>query len=201
MKIEGVVTVEGVELHVNIEAPDDERELWVTNIHPSCLVIPRERWRVEYLGLPLEVLKECKNQGIASLDDLLSEQWKVDLKKVQKKLSVSAIAHIEQATHNFLEIALVFDMPRQYPEVNVQDVIHQNGKQDNSQKNTGTLDASIEVLELPVMLRKTLERHLKVKTIRELVALDRDQLIMTPDVDEKSIRRIEAALNARGLYL
>lgn len=201
MKIQGVLNVEGVELHVNIEAPDGQRELYVTNIHPSCLVIPRERWRVEYLGLPSEVVRGLKEQGISSLEDLLNEEWNLDLKKVQKKLTASAIAQIEQSLHNFLEIALVFDMPRQFPEVNVRDVIHQNGNGKHPQKNEGALDTSIEVLGLPVLLRKALERHHKVTTLRDLVALDKDQLIMTPGIDGKSIQRIEAALKDRDLYL
>lgn len=202
MRVRGTLTVEGIKLHVDVEAPDHQKELFVTNVHPSCLVIPRERWKIEYLGFTDRTVAELRAKGIATLDNMLDSEWSLDPREMSG-LSDAAREEVERTLEEFREIALIFDMPRQGKEAKrerVASVAPPINMKELATRND-VLDESVSVLGLPQEVMEILKKRHGVECVRDLVALDRDQLIMTPKMDEKNIRRIEEQLAKRGLYL
>ncbi len=105
MKIKGMLEVSGVNLNVNIEAPDQSREIYVTNVSPQCLIIPRERFDVGYLGLSYPVLEELGRKKIDNLAQLLPIGWELDW--VALDLTPRAKAELEDAMAKFRKMVLM----------------------------------------------------------------------------------------------
>jgi len=209
MRIRGTIIVEGIKLHVDIEAPPHERELLVTNVHPSRIVIPRERWKIEYLGLSDKVVSKLRALGFKTLDNLLDSEWSLDPIGMHR-IPADARQEVEQALEDFKEAALIFEMPREdrpgddAAEAKRQTIASENRTSSGPaahQNGSAKLDDTISVIGLPKPVEDAICQRHRVALIRELAALTEEDLIMTPHVDEKALRRIRDALKERGLYL
>lgn len=115
MQIQGTLTVEGVQLHVHIDAPDEARELYVTNIPPTALLIPRERVRIEWLGLPPDVIQRLREKGIHALGHLVDGAWRLLASHLDEEERIA----VTEALARFLEAALVFEFPSSTPTLEV----------------------------------------------------------------------------------
>ncbi len=192
MKIQGVIQVEGVELHVDIEAPDDQKELYVTNVHPDCLVIPKERWKVEFLGLPVDALIELQMRGVTTLGQLVDETWNIGA----SGLSEGTKRKVQEALTTFRQIALVFERPKQYDAPAAK--IRQPGVGPTNNKN---VELSLSEVGLLKNQEEALRSTRKVATYGDLIALGRGRLMMTNQMDERAVAKIETALRSVGLEL
>lgn len=105
MKIEGVIYVEGVDLHVDVEVADSASHVYVTNVHPSTLVIPPERLELRYLALSKTALAALEAKQIKTLADLVDQQGTLR----PLKLSTTVKAEVEQVLGALRKAALVFD--------------------------------------------------------------------------------------------
>lgn len=105
MKIEGVIYMEGVDLHVDVEVADSASHVYVTNVHPSTLVIPPERLELRYLALSKTALAALEAKEIKTLADLVDKQG--TLRPV--KLSTTVKAEVAQVLGALRKSALVFD--------------------------------------------------------------------------------------------
>lgn len=203
MRIQGMLTVEGIRLHVDIESFDNERELFVTNVHPSCLVIPRERWRVEFLGLPQHVLAELRENGILTLDRLVDEEWNLDRRKIKVSLSEETWQALSYSLETLREIALVFDMPKDPSEPRLLEAVFSPKRKEEREEaervSRVSEDEDIRVLTLSSATERTLRKYHGVNAIRDLLGLRYEQLIMTRGIDEVEIQKIKAALERLGV--
>ncbi|MBI4094134.1 hypothetical protein HY417_04170 [Candidatus Kaiserbacteria bacterium] len=199
MKIQGVLTIEGVKLHVDIDALDDDQDLYVTNVHPNCLVIPKERWRVEFLGLPPDIVEQLQKRGIGTLDKLVNGDWHARVdgfdEASQRKIAASLA--------EFLRIAFVFNyhgISSDSEEVLQADttettVLHERRTDDPA------LNTDIAVVGLLKPQEETLRNRKGMATLGDLVKLGRSRLLMTDTMDERGVQKIEVALRERGLEL
>jgi hypothetical protein len=105
MKIEGVIRVEGVDLHVDVEVADTTSHIYVTNVHPSTLVIPPERLELRWLALSESTLAELAKTHRTTLADLVDRQG--NLRSMQ--LSTEVEAEVVQVLGALRKAALVFD--------------------------------------------------------------------------------------------
>lgn len=199
MKVQGTLTLEDVKLFVRIDVPDDQREVFVTNVHPDCLVIPKERWRIEFLGLPPDTVQELKDREISTLGQLVDEKWNIGV----HGLSEETHAVVLDAVRHFLGLALVFELPTRYQlenlfskplAVEVEEAVGQGNGSDGLTQDIGTIG-----------LRKPQEDALRnnreVNTFADLLKLGRNRLVMTTQMDEKGMQKIEKALRKFGLEL
>lgn len=199
MKVQGTLTVEGVKLYVRIDARDDEQELYVTNVHPNCLVIPKERWKVDYLGLPSEVVQELKNRGILFLGQLVDGKWNLGVSGFNEEMQ----AVISDALRKFLEIALVFDLPVKYQlgQLFTPQLAAVTQKLRVPDDGKPVLEQDISTIGLNKNQVDVLKNLKKVRTIGDLMELGRNRILMTPQMDARGIQKIEEALREYGLEL
>lgn len=202
MRIEGEMTAEvegssaGVKLHVRINAPDDTTELYVTNVHPNCLTIPRERWSIEFLGLSAQALDELRSRDITNLSQLTNGRWTLGV----DGLSAETRDEVTAALQTLTDIAIVFEIP--HP-IQLATLFRTPAQEDGD----GASAADLAVLERDIAtigLLKPQEEALRKKgmrTLRDLYCLGRNKLVMTPRMDERGIRKIGEALSEAGLTL
>lgn len=199
MKVQGTLSLEGVKLHVRIDAPDDQQTLYVTNVHPNCLVIPKERWRVEFLGLPKEIVEELHRRNIVFLGQLINENWTLGAHGLNEDMR----QQIGEALRIFLDIALVFDLP---PKYKLEQLFRPSASTDDEEAiespNGGSgLDQDISVAGLLTYQEETLQKTKNVKTLGDILKMGRSRLLMTKGVDARAMDKIEVALRKYGLNL
>jgi hypothetical protein len=112
MRVEGVLTVEGVTFHVDIDTDDRDTDVYVTNVHPNCMVIPKERWRVEFLGLPPAVVTLLHERDIFDLGTLIDGRWNLAVNGLGK----DAERIVSEALAEFKKIALLFEQVERFRE-------------------------------------------------------------------------------------
>lgn len=103
MKIQGTLIVEGVNLHVHVDAPDSMRNVYVTNIPPDAMIFTRDRIRVESLPFSPRVVASLHEKGIFFLNRLLTPDWK----PVTRGLDEEEKQEILPILHRFLDAALI----------------------------------------------------------------------------------------------
>ena len=103
MKIQGLLTIEGFNLHVHIDAPDDLKDIFVTDLPPHALVITRERLRIDSLRFPSEVIESLQERGVRFLSDLVNSRWELQLQRVKEEHR----AIVEAVLKQFLDAALL----------------------------------------------------------------------------------------------
>lgn len=198
MRIKGAIEIEGIRLVVDIEAPDNEREVFVTNISPSFLVIPRARWPVEFLELDSEVIEAARTAGIQRLSDLVDEQW-------QLRLPDDLIQHhavIQEAVKRLRGIALTFEPVAPEP-------VLREGREPfpiptaeeikpERKSVTRSPDSPLNSIGVPEKLLKTLEKQRGVTTIRDLLELGRRKLVMTTGITVNDVEMLEGKLADAG---
>lgn len=195
MRIEGEVTVEGVKLHVRINAPDNTTELFVTNVHPNCLTIPRERWGIEFLGLSPQALAELRARNITNLSQLADGKWSLGV----DGFSMETCAEITESLRMLTDAAIVFEIPNPIQLA----TLFSSRQQDVTEAEEADLTALEHDIAV-VGLQKPQEEALRKRgllTLGTLYCLGRNKLVMSPRMDERGIRRIEEALSAAGFDL
>ena len=71
MRINGKIEVNGTPFVVHLEVDDNTTELYLTNLPPNYLAIPKEQMLVMHLGLGETAVKNLKKLGVENLDQLL----------------------------------------------------------------------------------------------------------------------------------
>lgn len=217
MKIEGVIHVEGMDLHVDIEVADSTSHIYVTNVHPSTLVIPPERLELHYLALSKTALAALEAKQIKTLADLVDQQG--TLRPV--KLSTTVQAEVERVLGALRKAALVFDWNKDAtkdqtvidpslissPEASKQDV--KVGKLNGAHPDNG----QVKKLKLEEMLAGkrpgTRKRLLSVQqleslqsqgitTVEDLLAFGEEKLLMTRGFDLTKIAELNQWLKSHG---
>lgn len=198
MRVKGTLTIEGVNLHLNVSAPDDQQEIYLANVHPSCMVIPKDRWKIEYLGLPPEAVQELRSRNISVLGQLVNETWTLGVDGLNDEMRVA----INEALDRFLDIALRFELP---PEKKTVQVPARPQAEVAASPNGTTNGAAPLDLELSVIgLLKGQETAVKKKgaaTLGDLLKLGRNRILMIDKMDVRGMEKIEAALRSHGLKL
>lgn len=194
MKVQGTLKLEGVKLHVRIEAPDDERTLYVTNVHPNCLVIPRNRWKIEFLGLPRETIEELHRRDIFFLGQLVNENWTLGAHGLNEEMH----RQIGEALRAFFDIALVFDLP---PQHQLERLFAPPPEAEAAEGSSNGGSGERESITVIGLLRPQEEalRKKDVTTLGDILQLGRDRLLMTRGVDVRAMEKIETALRKYGL--
>lgn len=209
MNIKGVLEMEGgPNLHIDIEAPDDQEHIFVTNIHPNCLVIPKERWWVGYLALSPGVLRELRSKAIEHLDQLVDSSWELTV----DGLSERARKEIIEALAHFQEIALVFKEPSReelgkevvsFPLEKIQAkaelaVSPPIGEEVKLKPRHVSPDTSLEALMMPLHITTILKVRYEVVTISDVLRLGKRRLVMTPGLSAEDIRKLEIIFERAG---
>lgn len=217
MKIEGVIHVEGADLLVDVEVADTASHIYVTNVHPSTLVIPPERLELRYLALSMSALAALEAKQIRTLADLVDQQG--TLRPV--KLSTAVKAEVEQVLGALRKAALVFDWNMDAtkvqpapdpllissPEASKQDV--------KAEESNGALTVSGQVkkLKLEEMLDEkrtgTRKRFFSVQqleslqsqgvaTVEDLLVFGEEKFLMTRGFDLTKIAKLKEWLKSHG---
>jgi len=196
MKVQGTLSLEGVKLHVRIEAPDDQTTLYVTNVHPNCLVIPKERWRVEFLGLPPEVVEALHSRNITFLGQLVDAKWRIGAHGLNEEMN----RQIGEALRTFLDIALVFDLPPKHQLAMLFSPPKEEDDEEVAVAGTdgAALNNSLACIGLSAKHVEILQRQRGATTLGDLLRLGRNKLLMTSGMDTRAMERIEAALRQCG---
>lgn len=194
MKIEGVIEAEGVKLHIDVDVPDDQEEVYITNVHPNCFVVPKERWRIEFLGLPPEVSKKLQDRGILFLGQLNHENGEGAI-----GLDENETRAVSDALKKLGEMAIIFEGVDGYEERTMRAVKRLTSAP--PPKPIVGLETDIAVVKLKKEQEEFLFKSRGVKTLADLVGLGRSRILMTAKMDESGIEKIEAALRKAGAVL
>lgn len=209
MKIQGEVEIEGIKLQVNIEAPDDAQNLYVTNVSPTCVVVPRERWQIEWLGLSEKTVRELTKRGLTTIAHLIDDQWQLKIGILPETIS----EEIKEALERLRSIAIVFKGPVISEEETAPSSVAARRKNlataaKDLRELVGEIEAigagqdkSLTQLGLPNKVIRMLTKRYSVGTAKELAQLGEPRIIMTPGLTAQDISLIKAKLAEIGLYL
>lgn len=198
MKIRGTLSIEGIDLHVDIEAPDDAQELYVTNVNPNCLVVPKERWRVEFMGLPPEIVAQLHDRQIYVLGELVDASWELkadNLENDTRQVITTAISDLRK-------LALLFE-----GDAGESRLGHRLQRDSEISVTVGNvrserlLNQDISSIGLQKRQEDALRTDRSVTTVRDLVSLGEAKIIMTKHMDQKGLERIESVLGRVGIKL
>jgi len=207
MKIRGVVDIEGIALNVIIDAPDDTKELYVTNISARCLVMPKERWPLRCLGLSQEVFRELTDKGFATLDHVVDAHWKI---KDDLAVRPNTKKELEKQVVYFLDRALIFP-DLSVPEENKDKITFPiSGEWERvSESHESPAHATIpdpllgqrSLMEfgLPAHIAKKLQVDHGIDTIDDLLRLGKVRVFMTKGLSKKDVALIDEHLKVHGL--
>ncbi|TSC62486.1 MAG: hypothetical protein G01um101448_613 [Parcubacteria group bacterium Gr01-1014_48] len=230
MKIQGVLSVEGINLHVQIDAGDEAKDVFVTNLPPHALVFTRERLRIEALGFSQEIVDTLLRQRIFHLNDLVNEYWEFTLENVPSEVR----ADVEKTLELFLDAALI-PFSEEIPEglaapeelkrsvaklKELQEMLNSGAHSESliteeiesgtieretsvSVASNGVHNESISVLGLPAGVTRELQGALGVTALGDFGTkhVGRRELATLRYMNEKILARIEAGLLQHGLEL
>ena len=207
MRIKGVVEVEGVRLHVDIQAPDTKEDVYVTNVHPNCLVVPKERWYVEFLGLSQSAQDELGRENIRHLGQLTDGEWKLSrngLTEGTTKELTEALARLRSAALLF-EQTPVEQIVRELVGFPIPDVAEEAAEVSAATPEAeGALPLDTPLKEVPkvapVMLDLLPFVH-KARTIADVLRLGTGRIIMTPGITAKDVSRLVEVFAEAGHQL
>ena len=180
MKMQGTLEVDGIRLTVDVEAPDDATDLYVTNVHPNCLVIPKERWRIEHMGLSDDAIAYLHHSGIHFLGQLVNGGFKFVLTHLDENVA----KEVNHSLERIRDMALLFE---------TEQAVNHDPTVDSPE-----LDVDISTLALPKQQEQSLRKNRGVNTLRDLVKLGKNSLLMTQNIDQKAVDKIEKALRRVG---
>lgn len=209
MKIEGMIRVEGVELHVDVEAPDGATHLYVTNVSKNTLVIPPERLALRILGFSKKVQEALEEKRVRTLAELVDERGNLRALDLKPKIR----AEVERVLEGLRRAALVFDW--KLKPAAVRDIpsfgelpLTLTGMPAMGRERSPAHDAPTEVLQQDVeeieVLNKSHTRALRkkgIQTIQDLTALGEEGLLMVPGFDVPKVDQVRAWLKAKGVSL
>ncbi len=211
MMIKGVFEVDGVRILVDVDIPAGQREVYVTNVSAQCLVIPRERWRLDLLDLNAATLGALTSAGMKTLDDLVSDNW--ELKLPDELLEFKEA--VERAVIRLRSVALTFDplsenveqqrSPFPIPaeqQRRLPPVVPQGQREDqvvvaSKSRQQIPLSSSLTTIGVSGKIAKTLSER-GAATIGQLLERGRSKLVMTPGLKSTDVNLVERKLLEHG---
>lgn len=209
MKIEGVIRVEGVELHVDVEAPDGATHVYVTNVAPNTLVIPPERLPLRSLALADGTADALAAQGAHTLADLVDQRGEVRVQHLPPEVRLE----VDRVLEELRAAALVFNWklkPVAVRDIPISGVLPESieGAPAMGRARSPTHDAPEVFLdhhvgEVEVLSQRHREELLRkgITTLRDLVALGEEGLLMVKHFDVRKIEQVKVWLAAKGVSL
>ena len=216
MKITGKVEVEGIVLNINIEAPDDTTELYVTNVSKEHITIPKERMLISHLGLNENTVRHLEGLNIHNLGQLLENGWDP---KPLNGIPQAAQWDIDRALQEVRRTAIIFEPVALQEDVSLQAPAEPSRKPpEMTISQSGQLARKVladrEVLPQAITLEspfssmgftakfvKAVQRKYGFINVKEFIALGRNRLIMTPGVTSDDMSLIERKLETFGYKL
>lgn len=216
MKITGKVEVEGIVLDINIEAPDDATELYVTNVSKEHITIPKERMLISHLGLNENTVRHLEGLNIHNLGQLLENGW--DLKPLNN-IPQAAQWDIDRALQEVRRTAVIFEPVALQADASIQAptepsrkppemTISQSGQLARKVladrevlPQVITLESPFSSLGFTAKLVRAIQRKYGAINVKELIALGHTRLIMTTGVTSHDINLIERRLETFGYKL
>lgn len=216
MKIMGKVEVEGIVLNINIEAPDDTTELYVTNVSKEHITIPKERMLISHLGLNDKTVRYLEEQNIHNLGQLLENGWDP---KPLNGIPQAAQWDIDRALQEVRRTAVIFEPVALQADASIQAptepfrkpsemTISQSGQLARKVladrevlPQVITLESPFSSLGFTAKLVRAIQRKHGAINAEELIALGRSRLVMTPGVTSHDINLIERRLETFGYKL
>jgi len=201
MRVKGRIEVEGVTLVVDIEAPDDQQEVFVTNIDPSVLTIPKGRWSLDFLGLPEKVVGKLQGCGLRTLGDITDEHWQVQLPSdLTDHLEV-----VTEAVVRLREIALTFE-PSEEDAITSNKGKHpfplpeEDGQEEPEEPTTKTVSGTDSLISIgvPAETVNILAQERGITTIQDLIQLGRRKVVMTTGININNVKTLDEKLAEAG---
>lgn len=216
IKIIGKVEVEGIILNINIEAPDDATELYVTNVSKEHITIPKERMLISHLGLNESTVRSLERLDIHNLGQLLEDGW--DIKHLNG-IPQAAQLDIDRALQEVRRTAVIFEPiafqesaatqapaepSRKPPEMS----ISQSGQLARKVladrevlPQAITFESPFSSLGFTAKFVKAVQKKHGNINVKVFIALGRPRLVMTPGVTSDDIALIERRLEVFGYKL
>lgn len=196
MRIKGMFEVEGINLHIDIVAPDDEKNLYITNITPECLLIPPERWPIKYLCLSQETERELSEKNINNLRDLLRDGWYNKVTENTKQETKSAIITLR-------EKALIFERTPPRPQDLVgftipEEPLVSSDNELKEKKEAPSPETPLIKLGVDIKMTNILAQYYGVNNLKDLDNLSEGRLVMTRDVTAEDIKKLKLNLREGG---
>lgn len=201
MRIRGVIHVNDVRLVADIDAPDDVRDVYVTNVSPDYIIIPRDRWLLAHLSLPEDVLAAFTAVGIRFLGEVVDAQWTVTLPAslaVHFPVVVGAVSDLRGR-------AITFDVGQEGPSnrdpipIPTEAVAKDRAVLPLLQSLGNPLDLGLAEAGFPDKLAGVLRTQRAVTSVRLLIAAGKRRVTMTQGVNNTDIEVIERRLEQLGL--
>lgn len=207
MKIEGRMEFGGITFHVAIEAPDDTTEIWLTNVGPNHSVAVLERLPVHCLNFSPEDQTMLATQGVHTAGDLLDTAGKSRLATLPDGLR----ARVEELLKTLRAAAISFTPLPAPPEDSAARSPPPAGESPKPEHASAAAAVRPELEAILTAdigecdaLRSEQQDRLRAKgvhTIRGLVILGEDGLIMTPTFTTQRVAHVRAWLAERGVFL
>lgn len=206
MRVTGSIDVDGVKLVVDVDVPDGMTQVFVTNISPDCLVIPKSRWPITLLELGSMSVQVLQQAGLMTLENITDEQWNVRLPESLQPL----VEEVTKAVQRLRAVALTFEMEQSaaftderegFP-ITLSDSVAAAARETSllPPPENDPLDLLIESarFELPKRLVRIL--HDKgVRTVRDLIALGRRKVVFTKDVTAADVDLLDVKLKSSNI--
>lgn len=206
MQIDGVIQVNGVELHVDIDVSDETKHIYVTNVAPNTLCLPPERLQLAWLNFTDDTLAWLSQHDVGTLADLVDRQG--DLKI--GNMAPEVFKEVDTLLRHLRSAGLVFDWKLH----TVASHIRISGEVPRTLAETPAMGwaRTVPSAEVDALLQGPLEavevlndRHRRslytreVTTIGELAALGDDGLLMIPEFDFQKVEQVKRWLSAKGI--
>lgn len=214
MKIVGKIEVEGVVLTVNVDAPDDCTQLYLTNVEPEHIALPLAQVPLSFLTLKPATLTELQRLGLANLAQLLDAGWHI---KSLPELSSELRTEIATAIDRLRQTAAIVEPLPETVEVPVEGLVKLLPELSLAETAAITREilADPEVLAERIMLEsgvgklglrpeavKTLHRRYGTgMKLQDLFALSKARLTMTPGLTAMDVAMIELKARRMGFQL
>lgn len=196
MRIKGEIEIEGVKLYVDIEAPDGDRVIFVTNLTSSFLVVPKQRWPVEFLELRPETIEGLREAGVDTLGDLVDDSWQLTIPEGLKQHQ----QEIGHAVAQLREIAMTFE---EHPEPDALLASETFPLPEEESRALTTVSLSLNTqlasIGVPERICAQLLKTRNIGSIRELLQLGRRKLVMTDGIKLDDVQTIERRMVDAGV--
>ncbi|MBI5728252.1 MAG: hypothetical protein HY984_00685 [Candidatus Magasanikbacteria bacterium] len=198
MHIQGEMTIEGVRLVVDIEAPDDDREIFVTNLGPSFITIPKQRWPLEYLDLADETREALRQAGVRTLADVIDRSWQLSLPQGLDGYH----DEVWSALESLRSIALTFEaLPDDVAEPGLEPFpIGEEIAKVKAPPSRLSLDTQLASIGVPQSICIKLQKARNTTSIRELLRLGRRKLVMTAGIVVSDVDTIDQKFKGAGVW-
>lgn len=207
MKLRGVLEMEGIRLHLNVELQDGECNIYLAKVHPNCVVIPKERWPVDLLGLPPDCVRALKSRKVKSLSELVDESWNLVIGGFSEKTQQD----IEACVHRFKSLALIFDQePLDVVKVETHVFVDESPHAPKQAEDSALKDPapaqpyrepeaiSIDEFGLSKEETELLRSYHEIETVADVHKRGQARIVMTPGFTHKGVSQLLEGLQRVG---